>query len=212
MGTMLGLLTFEEEIPRMMKAAVYGLLPILTVGMSQSAIRGELFDFKGQVRFYMSYHMDPINILIHIPFVPTIMWSAFGMLATTAPLVKGAPKWCDMSLPIAVIYAAYYAVMGKKLSPAFAITAVSLVLAMFASVHIFHLPANVYGIIHIASWIMQFYGHAIHERRAPALLNNISQAFLMAPLFVLFEVAHGFGFFRKQMKEIKEGLKPVKLS
>ncbi|XWS60519.1 hypothetical protein CRYUN_Cryun07bG0042700 [Craigia yunnanensis] len=37
-------------------------------------------------------------------------------------------------------------------------------------------------------WTGQFLGHGVFEKRAPALLDNLVQAFLMAPFFVLLEV------------------------
>nr|GEY33339.1 uncharacterized endoplasmic reticulum membrane protein C16E8.02 [Tanacetum cinerariifolium] len=36
-------------------------------------------------------------------------------------------------------------------------------------------------------WTGQFVGHGVFEKRAPALLDNLTQAFLMAPFFVLLE-------------------------
>ncbi|CAH2040795.1 unnamed protein product [Thlaspi arvense] len=39
----------------------------------------------------------------------------------------------------------------------------------------------------VACWTGQFIGHGVFEKRAPALLDNLSQAFLMAPFFVLLE-------------------------
>ncbi|TIB88510.1 hypothetical protein E3Q19_03308 [Wallemia mellicola] len=41
--------------------------------------------------------------------------------------------------------------------------------------------------IHMTSWIAQFYGHAKHEKRAPALLDNLAGAIFLAPLFVHIE-------------------------
>ncbi|KAM7267287.1 hypothetical protein ACFE04_009453 [Oxalis oulophora] len=37
-------------------------------------------------------------------------------------------------------------------------------------------------------WTGQFIGHGVFEKRAPALLDNLLQAFLMAPFFVLLEI------------------------
>ncbi|KAL1216754.1 hypothetical protein V5N11_025254 [Cardamine amara subsp. amara] len=37
-------------------------------------------------------------------------------------------------------------------------------------------------------WTGQFLGHGLFEKRAPALLDNLVQAFLMGPFFVLLEV------------------------
>eukprot|EP00611_Tribonema_gayanum_P021113 TRINITY_DN399_c0_g1_i2.p2 TRINITY_DN399_c0_g1~~TRINITY_DN399_c0_g1_i2.p2 ORF type:complete len:162 (+),score=23.10 TRINITY_DN399_c0_g1_i2:121-606(+) len=41
------------------------------------------------------------------------------------------------------------------------------------------------AIAHVVCWLAQFYGHAAHEKRKPALMDNLFQAFLAAPLFVL---------------------------
>ncbi|KAJ8452319.1 hypothetical protein Cgig2_006124 [Carnegiea gigantea] len=41
-------------------------------------------------------------------------------------------------------------------------------------------------------WTGQFIGHGVFEKRAPALLDNLVQAFLMAPFFVLLEVLRLF--------------------
>ena len=49
-------------------------------------------------------------------------------------------------------------------------------------------------VIHVGCWAAQIYGHQVHEGRAPAFLDNLAQAFLMAPLFVLLEVMFQFGY------------------
>lgn len=58
-------------------------------------------------------------------------------------------------------------------------------------------------VLHIVAWIAQFYGHGVHEGRAPALVDNLGFAGL-APFFVSFEFLHyGFGY--------KEGPEMVKV-
>ena len=60
--------------------------------------------------------------------------------------------------------------------------------------------ANYWAIgIHIASWVAQFVGHGLFEGRAPALLDNLTQAFLLAPFFVWMEVLFFFGY-RPELK------------
>ncbi|KAF3938536.1 hypothetical protein ABW19_dt0207785 [Dactylella cylindrospora] len=49
-------------------------------------------------------------------------------------------------------------------------------------------------IIHVASWIFQFIGHGAFEHRSPALLDNIFQAFFLAPFFVWFELLFSLGY------------------
>jgi uncharacterized membrane protein YGL010W len=57
-------------------------------------------------------------------------------------------------------------------------------------------------VLHIAAWVGQLYGHKVHEKRSPALLDNLPQALLMAPLFVVIEVLHKlFGYRRKFIRE-----------
>ena len=41
-------------------------------------------------------------------------------------------------------------------------------------------------------WTMQFIGHGVFEKRAPALIDNLVQALMMAPYFVLLEILHKF--------------------
>ncbi|GAB1194443.1 hypothetical protein APSETT444_003688 [Aspergillus pseudonomiae] len=56
-----------------------------------------------------------------------------------------------------------------------------------------------FGGIHVASWLLQFVGHGAFERRAPALLDNLVQALLLAPLFVWMEILFFFGY-RPELK------------
>ncbi|KAL8746571.1 MAG: hypothetical protein Q9190_001415 [Brigantiaea leucoxantha] len=46
----------------------------------------------------------------------------------------------------------------------------------------------------ITSWIAQFIGHGVFEGRAPALLDNLAQAFFLAPFFVWMEILFYFGY------------------
>jgi 2-hydroxy fatty acid dioxygenase len=57
------------------------------------------------------------------------------------------------------------------------------------------MTANFWAIgLHAASWIAQFVGHGKFEGRAPALLDNLFQAFFLAPLFVWLEILFALGY------------------
>ncbi|KAK4773878.1 hypothetical protein SAY87_028897 [Trapa incisa] len=56
----------------------------------------------------------------------------------------------------------------------------------------FSLTWKVVLIAQILCWTAQFIGHGVFEKRAPALLDNLAQAFLMAPYFVLLELLQKF--------------------
>ena len=61
--------------------------------------------------------------------------------------------------------------------------------------------ANAWAVgIQTVSWIAQFVGHGKFEGRMPALLDNIVQAFFLAPFFVWMEVLFHFGY-REELKE-----------
>jgi uncharacterized membrane protein YGL010W len=47
--------------------------------------------------------------------------------------------------------------------------------------------------VHVGSWIAQFVGHGVFEKRAPALLDNLLYT-LAAPLFVVVEIMFELGY------------------
>lgn len=55
------------------------------------------------------------------------------------------------------------------------------------------------GAVHVVSWLAQFVGHGHYEGRAPALLDNLVQAVLLAPLFVWMEILFFVGY-RPELK------------
>ncbi|KAF1969771.1 hypothetical protein BU23DRAFT_557395 [Bimuria novae-zelandiae CBS 107.79] len=56
--------------------------------------------------------------------------------------------------------------------------------------------------VHVVSWILQFVGHGKFEGRKPALLDNLVQAFFLAPLFVWYEMLFKLGFYKDLKKEV----------
>ncbi len=62
--------------------------------------------------------------------------------------------------------------------------------------------------LHIFSWLTQFVGHGIFEKRAPALLDNLLLMFV-APFFFVFEVLNIVGGYKA--KEVREWNKVVAL-
>ena len=61
--------------------------------------------------------------------------------------------------------------------------------------------ANQWGLgIFLSSWILQFVGHGVFEKRAPALVDNLVQALFLAPFFVWMEILFFFGY-RPELQE-----------
>ena len=70
--------------------------------------------------------------------------------------------------------------------------------------------------IEIVAWIAQFVGHGAYEGRAPALLDNLVQAFVLAPFFVFMELLFMFGYRPELQKRVSNAvgkeIKKVKAS
>merc|ERR1711862_1058970 len=58
--------------------------------------------------------------------------------------------------------------------------------------------------LHVTAWAFEFYGHGVHEGRAPALCTNLFYS-LLAPFFVTFEFMNGaFGYRENEMVDIRK--------
>jgi uncharacterized membrane protein YGL010W len=64
-------------------------------------------------------------------------------------------------------------------------------------------PWAVALVLHILAWYMQIHpGHAIFEKRKPALLDSFAQSIIMAPLFVWYEVLFFLGYDKEFKKRL----------
>ncbi|KAG0356933.1 hypothetical protein BC939DRAFT_443652 [Gamsiella multidivaricata] len=182
--------------------------------------QSKLFDLKYQLLQYGSHHHNPWNVGIHLTCIPLILWSGLVFGAKSGPLIaapaasavaSGAPaavalskiyQFCppNASLLLMVAYTSYYIkldkVAGLLTAPLF------LGLARYATKFQLTNPnADKIALgVHIAAWIAQFIGHGVYEKRAPKLLDNLLQALVLAPYFVVYEVLFYFGY-RPQLKQ-----------
>ncbi|KAJ3073557.1 hypothetical protein HK102_005975 [Quaeritorhiza haematococci] len=186
------------------------------------ANRGGFLSFESQLLFYGQYHHNPINKFIHIVCVPLIFWTVLVWLSN---LVYEKP-WIDSSNAagwVVAVYIAYYLVLEPLAGILYAPILIGLCYGAYYFVHAYGpQDANKYAIVlHVISWIAQFVGHGVAEKRAPALLDSLLQAFLLAPLFVWMEVLFMFGYrpalqqrldknIKAAIKEWKEGKEAAK--
>ncbi|KAJ3934218.1 MAG: hypothetical protein NXY57DRAFT_1047429 [Lentinula lateritia] len=162
-----------------------------------------IFDVNTQLTFYGAYHNNKINILIHVICVPLIMWSAMVLLAS-APHPSFLPeyhqefnKWLvfDLNYPaiLFTVYETYYFILEPVAALLYApqFTLSLLTATAFAQ-------RSDYLTVAIAmqtfSWIAQFLGHGVAEKRAPALLDNLVGALVLAPFFVHLEILFALGY------------------
>ncbi|KAH7652521.1 2-hydroxy-palmitic acid dioxygenase Mpo1-like protein [Dioscorea alata] len=163
-----------------------------------------LFDLENNFAFYGAYHSNPTNVLIHMLFVWPIFYTSLLLLQFT-PLLLHVPFGFgggDALLPLnfafvfALIYALFYVLMDKKAGSLAALLCMLCWLGSDANASRlgFSLAWKVVLAAQLFCWTGQFIGHGVFEKRAPALLDNLSQAFLMAPFFVLLEALQQFGY------------------
>ena len=150
-----------------------------------------------QFIFYKSYHNNFVNECIHIVFVWPIFISALVLLLHSPNLGTVMDMDVNVALLVTIYYASVYAIIELPGFAGFLASAMACGSYLLAQ-HIketLHEQAWAIGLAaHITSWVAQFYGHGVHEGRSPALLSNLYQALVMAPLFVVMEVLFNFGY------------------
>ncbi|CAK4034608.1 endoplasmic reticulum membrane [Lecanosticta acicola] len=162
-------------------------------------------NLEKQLQFYGQYHHDPVNVGIHITFVPILLLTGF-LFGTNSPSLP-VPEWLaipylppNLGTIACITYSSLYILMepvaGAMLAP----------LLLGGTAYANHLTST-YGMkanyiaigVHVVSWLVQFLGHGVFEGRAPALLDNLVQAIFLAPFFVWLEVLFFFGY-RPELK------------
>ncbi|KAJ9649983.1 hypothetical protein H2198_010693 [Neophaeococcomyces mojaviensis] len=140
-------------------------------------------NLEKQLRFYGAYHHNP------------------SQGTNTGPLVR-LPEWATiphLELNLGTIVCLVYCALYILLEPV-AGTGLSILLLLGTAggdylVGKYGNEANKWAIgAHVFSWIAQFIGHGKFEGRAPALLDNLFQAFFLAPLFVWLETLFALGY------------------
>ncbi|KAF6148193.1 hypothetical protein GIB67_011968 [Kingdonia uniflora] len=167
-----------------------------------------LFDLEKHFAFYGAYHGNPINIFIHMIFVWPIFFTALVLLSFTPSLIQLPPQITELLNPfvgnlvlnsgffLTLFYALFYVCLDVK---AGSLAAVLCFMCWVGSSCLakqlgYSLAWKVVLAAQLFCWTGQFVGHGVFEKRAPALLDNLSQAFLMAPFFVLFEALQFCGY------------------
>ncbi|KAF3909031.1 hypothetical protein ABW21_db0200676 [Orbilia brochopaga] len=152
-------------------------------------------DLEKQLTFYGAYHHNQVNKGIHMVFVPTLLMTAFLLASNSGALVDLPYLPLNLGTISCFLYVVLYILMepvaGALVAP----------LMFGGTAYMNHLlqtyghDANVVAaIVHVCAWLVQFIGHGAFEHRSPALLDNIFQAFFLAPFFVWFELLFSCGY------------------
>lgn len=156
---------------------------------------------EAHMGMYTAYHRNKMNRLIHFIMVPAIVWTL--MLALDlVPLVN------DISLAVPVTGALlfWYLMLDYGLGLATAMVyTVLLVSAMTLNTMLDDAQTSllIAGGVFVGSWIFQFIGHGVWEKRRPALMDNLLQVFI-APMFIVAETGFSFGFKKDLQERVEE--------
>ncbi|KAK6249993.1 2-hydroxy-palmitic acid dioxygenase Mpo1-like - like 2 [Theobroma cacao] len=164
-----------------------------------------LFDLENHFAFYGAYHSNPINILIHTLFVWPIFFTSLVLFYFTPTIYDLSQSGIlpsglnpvlilNYGFVFALIYGLFYVILDKKAGSLAALLCLACwVGASFLAAKLgYSLAWKVVLAAQLFCWTGQFLGHGVFEKRAPALLDNLVQAFLTAPFFVLLEVLQSF--------------------
>lgn len=195
-----------------------------------------IFQLEDQLAFYGAFHHNKLNQLIHIIFVPLIVWSSLVFLVLLTPgsthsfveldsksiLATFLPEHgINFSLVAFLFYAVYY--LTLDFVPALIYDCFLFFLYSHAN-HLAFSSPNALWIalaVHLLSWFMQIYpGHIVLERRRPALLDSFFQSLILAPIFTFFELLFALGFRKKlydrvtrrvvaNIKQFRDGVPPT---
>lgn len=153
-----------------------------------------LLDFEGLLSFYLAFHSDATNQAIHVAFIPAIAWS----------LLVGVSRIPGVPAALLLSYTAYYTYLNAPLGITWGAT---LGTGLFVSSMTFAknepASAKIALGVHVASWIAQFIGHGVFERRAPSLFTGFLHSFLAAPFFVFVECAFKLGMLPELHKRVR---------
>ncbi|KIH86737.1 hypothetical protein SPBR_08668 [Sporothrix brasiliensis 5110] len=159
-------------------------------------------DLEKHLVFYGTYHHNKTNVVVHMICVPLILFTGFWM-ASNSPTLIPLPSWLTVpNLPLnlgtlaAITWGSLYVLLEPVAGTALALLCLGGAAAGNYALSHFdaHAIMTYAAATHIASWILQFIGHAKFERQAPALLDNLFQAIFLAPLFVWLELLFAFGY------------------
>ncbi|KFK41888.1 hypothetical protein AALP_AA2G185200 [Arabis alpina] len=168
-----------------------------------------LLDLEKHFAFYGAYHSNHINIIIHTLLVWPNVFATLLFLYTTPQILDLSQLGffqsltfdvvlrLDIGFILTVIYAVFYVCLDKKSGVLAALLCFTCWIgSSFLAARLGHSLTLMVGVAsQLLCWIGQFLGHGVFEKRAPALLDNLVQALLMGPFFVLLEVLQsGFGY------------------
>lgn len=159
--------------------------------------------FVEQAKQYASYHTQPITRYTHYVGIPLIVFSSLIFLGFFRFVITGVFN-IDFGWIFTLVLLAYYFRLEWRL--ALTITPILILFNYLAGLLSNQGPSSTsvwtFVILFLIGWACQLGGHLVEKKR-PALMDNLSQAWI-APLFLIAELYFYFGKFYQLQSEIYE--------
>ncbi|WBW73079.1 ER membrane fatty acid alpha-oxygenase Mpo1 [Schizosaccharomyces osmophilus] len=157
-------------------------------------------------RFYAAYHSNAVNIRIHQVCIPLLLCTALILFSNFDVRLLNSSFHVNLAVLIATIYQGFYLCIdfidGLLYAPALYLYSILLPKLLFQRWS--QSTVNSTAIfLHIISWVLQFIGHGVFEKKRPALLDNLVQSIFFAPLFAFLETSPLFGYQPAVTKNIR---------
>lgn len=155
--------------------------------------------FEKEYLFYEKYHKNDTNKIIHIITIPIIVYTIFVWLS----FIPGFLLIPNFGFIVFLGYSFYW----FYLNPLAGISSSLFYIFIWG---IASVTATVPGVwilsifLHVISWVIQIYGHKKYENNHPAFFDSFLQAFTLAPLFIVCEVAFKYNCLLEVKADIDE--------
>ncbi|KAL9689257.1 hypothetical protein QQ045_033692 [Rhodiola kirilowii] len=167
--------------------------------------RCDLLDLEMHFAFYGAYHSNAVNVIFHMVFVWPIVFATLLILYFTPAPLPEIEVWVlgqelvlvlNVGFLLTVLYSVFYVCLDPKAGCLASLMCLGCWIgSSFVGSRLgFSLAWKVVLMAQVLCWTGQFVGHGVFEKRAPALLDNLVQACVMAPFFVLLEALQLCGY------------------
>jgi uncharacterized membrane protein YGL010W len=131
---------------------------------------------KAHFADYAAFHATPGNQACHYVGIPLIVLTLFTFL-TAAPLLSVAGFSLTLAEVVLAAVVLYYFSLDATLG--------SLMLVLFAALDALgrQLPLRAAVVLFALGWMLQFAGHYLYEKKAPAFFRNLAHL-LVGPLWI----------------------------
>jgi uncharacterized membrane protein YGL010W len=131
---------------------------------------------KAHFADYAAFHATPGNQACHYVGIPLIVLTLFTFL-TSAPLLDVAGFGVTLAEVVLAAVVLYYFSLDAALA--------SLMLVLLAVLDGLgrQLPLRAAAALFVLGWALQFAGHYVYERKAPAFFRNLAHL-LVGPLWI----------------------------